>query len=175
MFPLGSNLGELVIAQSANNPSGLVAALEQRLRTIMDSAQAVMNSIGGHQDAITGLMKQLDEYKTEVAEINRLLNRYNADQPTLIPMAGAGSQNGVEALGPSDMLVKIVRLSPDGRIPSDLLVDRFEAEVKAEHVRTATTDARKLGSSIIPQLIRNGRLDRDSENPHMIMLGTLEK
>jgi hypothetical protein len=151
----------LVRQNGAAAPTQLVAALEQRLSVLSEAITATHEKMRRHQEAMRALHSEIEHYVGEADDLKRVLSRYDAESTTLFP--AAPPQNGAALLGPSDMLVRLTAIHPEQRIGLSALIDAFTAEVQGEHVRTDTTDPRKLASSVIAQLVRNGRLHRDGD------------
>lgn len=128
-------------------PSGLIAALEYRDAEIRKRYEAV-------EERIAHLENERDSLDSELSEVAALLERYS-DQTEVLRMEASGKD---VKPGPTEAIRKLLRSQPGRRMDYGPFLNRMQTEIESGRVLTSATDARKLVSGMVAQLIRTRQL-----------------
>ncbi len=133
----------------------LLAGIDARLVELRMLSEQLMKEFTTHDAAVRGLLKQLKAIQKEGQDLEAMRRRY-LGRPAKVDAKEAND----ERPGSTTVILNLLQAAPNRQLPVDELIQRVEAAIKAGSVRTATSDPRKLASSVVGNLVRQGRLVR---------------
>lgn|SRR2546422_3142115 len=148
----------MVTNENTKSPAGakaLLAGIDARLEEIDAQGAQLMEEFTRHDAALRGLLKRMNALRKEAQDLDALKRRYRGR-----PARAEATEGNDDRPGSTAVILGLLQAAPNHQLPVDEVVQRVEAAIKAGSVRTATTDPRKLASSVVGNLVRQGRLVR---------------
>jgi hypothetical protein len=142
------------MAKQPQGTAALVAAIDVRLQEIGDDCDALTVEIKRARSGLAELETDLRFLRDERRMLGDLRKMY---------LDESSAERHEVLIGPTEAIRTLLQNEPDHRARAQDVVERVVLAVESKVVRTESSDPRKLISSIIGQMVRNGQLTRDGE------------
>jgi hypothetical protein len=153
-------------ATNAAGTDALIAGIDARLIEINETATALMEEMRGMDQKINIVIRQMKALQQEAASLEALKRKYTGDnrrksgRKRSEDNGDAGDTKDPRS-GATDTVLSFLAAAPNHRMPRVEAIDRLEGAIRAGAVRTTTTDAAKMASTTIGNMVRNGHLTFD--------------
>ncbi len=142
-----TNMGTLAGAKA------LIAGIDARLDEINAQGGRLAEEFTTLDARIRDLLKRLNALDKERKDLEALKRRYQGR-----PAKGEVKETIDERPGATAAILSLLSAAPNRQLPTAEVVQRIEAGIRSGAIRTKSADARKLASSVVGNLVRQGRL-----------------
>ncbi len=142
------------MAKPPRGPATLVAAIDARIKEIGRDCDELVAKMKGARDALRQMETDLRLFQDEQRMLANLRKLY---------LDESSDERGEAMVGPTEAIRTLLQNESNHRAPVGEVVERIVLAIESKTVRTESADSRKLISSIIGQMVRNGQLKRDGE------------